>query len=139
MYSLVTGNRKPVTTVWEDFFFLPPNNPTFTYIVFNHMRPYYPLIFLSALLGYFIYKAAGAPYSDFAGYYFGSAELLHGSYQNVYDPYALNALIAQKGYTGIFVAYTPFPPFTSIVFAPFLLFPVAVAKIVFNIFSAVLF
>jgi hypothetical protein len=91
------------------------------------------------LLGYFIYKAAGAPYSDFAGYYFGSAELLHGNYQNVYDPYALNALIAQKGYTGIYVSYAPFPPFTSIVFAPFLLLPVGIAKIVFNICSAVLF
>jgi hypothetical protein len=91
------------------------------------------------LLGYFIYKAAGAPYSDFAGYYFGSAELLHGNYQNVYDPYALNALIAQKGYTGIYVSYAPFPPFTSIVFAPFLLLPVGIAKIAFNIFSAVLF
>lgn len=105
----------------------PPNNP------------YYPIIFLAALLGYFIYKAAGAPYGDFAGYYFGSAELLQGNYQHVYDPYALNALIVQKGYTGIFVSYAPFPPFTSIVLAPFLLFPAAVAKIVFNIFSAVLF
>jgi hypothetical protein len=91
------------------------------------------------LLGYFIYKAAGAPYSDFAGYYFGSTELLHGNYHNVYDPYALNALIAQKGYTGVFVSYAPFPPFTSIVLAPFLFLPIGVAKIAFNIFSAVLF
>ncbi len=91
------------------------------------------------LLGYFIYKAAGAPYSDFAGYYFGSAELLHGNYQNVYDPYTLNALIAQKGYAGIYVSYAPFPPFTSIVFAPFLLLPIGIAKIAFNIFSVVLF
>lgn len=117
--------------------------PPVTVLLSNHVRfllnPYYPLFFLAVLLGYFIYKAAGAPYSDFAGYYFGSAGLLQGNYQNVYDTYALNALIAQKGYTGIFVSYTPFPPFTSILLAPFLLFPIAVAKIVFNIFSAVLF
>lgn len=117
--------------------------PPVTVLLSNHVRPplnpYYPLFFLAVLLGYFIYKAAGAPYSDFAGYYFGSAGLLQGNYQNVYDTYALNALIAQKGYAGIFVSYTPFPPFTSILLAPFLLFPVAVAKIVFNIFSAVLF
>ncbi|THU40119.1 DUF2029 domain-containing protein [Niastella caeni] len=106
-----------------------------------HVRntPYYPLFFLAALLGYFIYRAAGAPYSDFAGYYFGSWELLHGNYQHVYDTYSLNALIAQKGHAGIFVSYAPFPPFTSIVLAPFLIFPVTVAKIVFNVFSAALF
>jgi hypothetical protein len=123
---------------------LPGNlYPSVTVLVFNHVytrfKLYYPLLFLAVLLGYFIYKAAGAPYGDFAGYYFGSAELLHGDYQNVYDAYALNALIAEKGYSGVFVSYAPFPPFTSIVLAPFLLFPVAVAKVVFNIFSAVLF
>lgn len=91
------------------------------------------------MLGYFIYKAAAAPFSDYAGYYFGSQALLQGNYQDVYDTYALNAMIAQKGYNGIFISYTPFPPFTSIVFAPFLLFPVAVSKILFNIFSASVF
>lgn len=100
---------------------------------------YYPIIFLTALLAWFIYKAAGAPFSDFAGYYFGGQELLRGNYQQVYDTYSLNAGIAQKGYTGVFVSYAPFPPFTSIVFAPFLLLPVTVSKIVFNIFSTALF
>lgn len=100
---------------------------------------YYPLIFLLALLAWFINKAAGAPFSDFGGYYFGSQELLRGNYQHVYDTYSLNALIAQKGYPGVFVCYAPFPPFTSIVFAPFLLLPIAVAKIVFNIFSTAVF
>jgi hypothetical protein len=100
---------------------------------------YYPIIFLAALLAWFIYRAAGAPFSDFAGYYFGSQELLRGNYQHVYDTYSLNALIAQKGYTGVFVCYAPFPPFTSIVFAPFLLLPITVSKIVFNIFSAAVF
>lgn len=107
-------------------------------MIYKH-NPYFPIGFLAVLLGYFIYKAAGAPFSDFAGYYFGSGELLHGHYQQVYDTYSLNALIAQKGYSNVFVSYTPFPPFTSMVFAPFLLFPVAMAKTVFTVFSAILF
>lgn len=100
---------------------------------------YYPIVFLAVLLGYFIYTAAGAPLSDFAGYYFGSQALLHGNYLQAYDTYSLNAAIAEKGFTQVFVSYTPFPPFTSIVMAPFLMLPVGAAKMVFNIFSAILF
>jgi hypothetical protein len=101
--------------------------------------PYYPLLLLAVLLAWFIFKATSAPFSDYAGYYFGSRALLQGNYEAVYDTWSLNVLIAQKGYSGIFVSYTPFPPFTSIVLAPFLLFPVAVSKILFNVFSAALF
>ncbi|WP_207513477.1 glycosyltransferase family 87 protein [Longitalea luteola] len=108
-------------------------------IIIKPSTPYYPVFFLAALLGYFIYKAADAPFGDFAGYYFGSRELLKGNYTTVYETWALNALIAREGYTGIFVSYTPFPPFTSIVLAPFLLLPVGMARIVFNIVSAALF
>lgn len=100
---------------------------------------YYPIAFLAALLAYFIYAAAGAPLSDYANYYFGSQALLHGNYLQVYDTYSLNVLIAEKGFTGVFASCTPFPPFTSVVIAPFLLLPVAASKIVFNIFSATLF
>jgi hypothetical protein len=100
---------------------------------------YYPLLFLAILLACFVFKAASAPFSDYAGYYFGSGALLQGNYEQVYDTWSLNVLIAQKGYSGVFVSYTPFPPFTSIVLAPFLLFPVAVSKILFNVFSATMF
>lgn len=123
-------------------FSIPKNNlpNTFTVlIIIKQYSSYYPVIFLAALLGYFIYKAAGAPFSDFAGYYFGSRELLQGNYKTVYDTWALNALIAREGYTGIFVSYTPFPPFTAIVLAPFLLLTLGTAKVVFNIVSAALF
>ncbi len=115
------------------------DNQMLTAIVFNSMRPDYPIIFLSVLLAYFIYKAVGAPFSDYAGYYFGSKALLQGNYQQVYDTYSLNAMIAAKGYAGVFVSYTPFPPFTSVVLAPFLVFPIAVSKVIFNIVSASLF
>ncbi len=100
---------------------------------------YYPLLVLAALLAYFIFKATSAPFSDYGSYYFGSGALLNGNYESVYDTWSLNELIAQKGYAGIFVSYAPFPPFTSIVMSPFLLFPVAVSKILFNVFSASLF
>jgi hypothetical protein len=101
--------------------------------------PYYPLLFLAVLLAWFIVKASNAPFGDYAGYYFGSRALLQGNYEAVYDTWSLNVLIAHKGYSGVFVSYTPFPPFTSIVLAPFLLFPVVVSKIIFNVFSVALF
>jgi len=107
--------------------------------VYNRFSSYYPIVPLAVLLVYFIYRSTGAPLSDFAGYYFGSAGLLQGNFKTVYDTFSLNALIAQKGYSGVYVSYSPFPPFTSVVFAPFLLLPVATAKIMFNIFSAGLF
>jgi hypothetical protein len=135
--SCIPGNRQPETGNQQ------PGNRYQTTLVFNHMQwrynQYYPVIFLAVLLGYFIFKATGAPFSDYAGYYFGSRALLQGNYETVYDNWSLNAWIAQQGYSGIFVVYTPFPPFTSMVLAPFLLLPVTVSKIVFNIFSAALF
>ncbi|HUP14333.1 MAG TPA: glycosyltransferase family 87 protein, partial [Niastella sp.] len=100
---------------------------------------YYPIALLTVMLGYFIYKASGAPLSDYAGYYFGSQALLQKNYLQVYDTYSLNVLIAEKGFKYVFASYTPFPPFTSIVLAPFLLLPVTASKIVFNIFSAGIF
>jgi hypothetical protein len=130
---------------WLPFYLAPfffPNNLTASFTVLKiiaRYTSYYPIAFLAVLLGYFIFRATGAPFSDYAGYYFGSKVLLQGNYQTVYDTYSLNALIAEKGFTGVFVSYTPFPPFTSIVLAPFLLLPVAASKIVFNIFSATIF
>ncbi len=51
----------------------------------------------------------------------------------------LNDRIAADGWHNAFVSYAPFPPFTSLVFAPFLVFPMNVAKIVFNCVSIALF
>ena len=98
------------------------------------------MIFLTVLVGYFIFSAVAAPLSDYANYYFGSIALLQGDYQLVYDMYSLNALIVAKGFDGVFACYTPFPPFTSIILAPFLVFPVVASKIIFNIvqFTAIL-
>lgn len=56
-----------------------------------------------------------------------------------YDMEALNFTIAELGHKGVYVSYAPFPPFTSLVFAPFIYLPVAWAKLSFNILSALLF
>jgi hypothetical protein len=90
-------------------------------------------------LVYCVFTAVNAPFSDYAGYYFGSKELLTGDYHRVYDTYSLNQLIGQQGYPGEFVSYSPFPPFTSLVLSPFLLLQPAASKLVFTLFSALLF
>ncbi|GAA4457683.1 hypothetical protein GCM10023092_24770 [Rurimicrobium arvi] len=79
------------------------------------------------------------PLSDFAGYYFGGKEIWSGRFMNAYDMELLNDLVAAKGHTGVYVSYAPFPPFTSLVFAPFYAIPVATAKLLFSIISCICF
>src|SRR6185437_4306866 len=78
---------------------------------------------LAALMAYFLIRSVHRPPSDFAGYYFGGTEVLRGRFANAYDLERLNKLIAGAGYPDVFVSYAPFPPFTALVFAPFLLVP----------------
>jgi glycosyl transferase family 87 len=92
----------------------------------------------AALMALFLFRSVTQPPSDFAGYYFGGRELLHGRFGNAYDMEKLNLLIAHTGYRDVFVSYAPFPPFTALVFAPFLVFPMDTAKLVFDIFSCLL-
>jgi hypothetical protein len=94
---------------------------------------------LALLLAYALRHSLSVPASDFAGYYYGSRELLTGHYQHAYDMQTLNNLITGDGYKGVFVSYAPFPPFTSLVLAPFLLFPMGMAKVIFNLVCAALF
>ena len=94
---------------------------------------------LALFLGYYLIRSASAPWSDFAGYYFGGRELLAGRGANAYDMEKLNSLIWQAGYRDVFVSYAPFPPFTSLVFAPFLFLPMGSAKLAFSAVSCVLF
>ena len=93
---------------------------------------------LGALMAFFIFRSVTQPPSDFAGYYFGGRELLHGRFGNAYDLEKLNLLIARAGYRDVFVSYAPFPPFTALVFAPFLAFPMGAAKLLFEAFSCLL-
>jgi hypothetical protein len=95
-----------------------------------------PLALLFVVL---IVSSLHAGFSDFASYYFGSRLLLAGNYQNAYENIKLNQWIYEQGYHGIFASYTPFPPFTAIVFSLFTLLPVETAKLLFNILSATAF
>ncbi|MDP1726785.1 MAG: glycosyltransferase family 87 protein [Bacteroidota bacterium] len=95
-----------------------------------------PLVLLFLLL---IIKSASYSYSDFASYYFGSKLLLQGNYQEVYENYRFNQYIYESGFQNLFVSFTPFPPFSSILFAPFTLMPPGISKLVFNILSATVF
>jgi Protein of unknown function (DUF2029). len=104
----------------------------------NRLHHTTALLPLAALLLYFIVKAITAPLGDYATYYFGSLELWRGNYTTAYDACSLSASAASQGYT-VFAVYTPFPPFTALVMAPFLLLPITWSKLIFNIFSATLF
>src|ERR1700677_3437562 len=90
-------------------------------------------------LAFGLRRSWSAPPSDFAGYYYGSQALIHGHYTEAYDMTQLNDRIVADGYHDVFVSYTPFPPFTSLVFAPLLIFPMNVARIIFNGISIALF
>jgi hypothetical protein len=86
-----------------------------------------------------LYRSLSAPASDFAGYYYGGRALIHRDYSGAYDMVQLNDRIAAAGYRDVLVSYTPFPPFTALVFAPFFAWPMGVAKVVFNCLSIGLF
>ena len=94
---------------------------------------------LALLLGVFVVRSVPMPLSDFAGYYFGGRPLLSGHFMDAYDMEKLNFAIARAGQHDVFVSYAPFPPFTSLVFAPFLLFPPGTARLLFDSFSSLLF
>lgn len=102
-------------------------------------RTLYYLLPLILLLVAFIVRSTDRPLSDFAGYYFGGTELLNGNFMGAYDMEALNFNILRLGYKDVYVSYAPFPPFTSLIFAPFIGLPVAWAKLCFVIFSALVF
>src|SRR5579859_2256184 len=97
--------------------------------------------FLPLLLvfGYGLKRSWSAPTGDFAVYYGGSREIVHGRYPDAYDLRRLNAAIIADGYSGVFVSYVPNPPTSAFLCAPLLLLPMGVSKIVFNIFSCGIF
>lgn len=97
------------------------------------------LLPLLLLLAVCVRRAGSVPFSDYAGYYSGSRELLRGHSLDAYNMLQLNLSIEAQGYKDVFVSYAPFPPFTSLVFAPFILFPMALSKILFNCCSCALF
>ncbi|HEY4064847.1 MAG TPA: glycosyltransferase family 87 protein, partial [Puia sp.] len=105
----------------------------------NRRSPLLYLLPLMLLLGVCVKRAVSVPFSDYAGYYSGSRELLRGHPLDAYNMLQLNLTIEAQGYKDVFVSYAPFPPFTSLVLAPFLLLPMGLSKILFNCCSCALF
>jgi hypothetical protein len=100
---------------------------------------YFCFIPLIVLLLFFVVKATGLGYADFASYYFGSQLLLSGDYLTAYDTASLNLSISDQGFRNLFVSYTPFPPFTAVFFYPFTLLSIESSKIIFNCISCTSF
>lgn len=88
---------------------------------------------------FLVIRSASFAWSDYAGYYYGSRELLKGNYLTVYDTQSLNALILEQSHKSVFVSYAPFPPFTSLLFLPFTIMSIEFSKLIFNILSCCLF
>jgi hypothetical protein len=103
------------------------------------MRRYLWFIPLLLTLAFGLRRSWSAPPSDFAGYYYGGLALIHGHSSEAYDMTLLNDRIAADGQQDVLVSYAPFPPVTSLVFAPFLVFSMDIAKLVFNGVSIALF
>jgi hypothetical protein len=103
------------------------------------IKRYLWFIPLLLALAFGLRRSVSSPPSDFAGYYYGGKALLQGQYPGAYDMTTLNDRIAADGYKDVFVSYAPFPPFSSLIVAPFLPLPMHLAKIVFNCFSIAVF
>ena len=90
-------------------------------------------------LAFGLRRSSSQPPSDFAGYYYGGRALIHGQYADAYDMAKLNDRILADGYTDVLVSYAPFPPFSSLIFAPFFGWKMPAAKLIFNLFSIAVF
>lgn len=90
-------------------------------------------------LAFGLRRSSSQPPSDFAGYYYGGRALVHGQYTDAYDMAKLNDRILADGYKNVLVSYAPFPPFSSLIFAPFYGWKMPVANLIFNLFSIAVF
>lgn len=79
--------------------------------------------------------------NDFGNYYYGSKLLVEGKFdQRVYsDLHHFNEHIRAYGETNFFENYSPVPPFSAIFYIPFCLLSSNQAKLLFNLFSLVVF
>ncbi|UPT69307.1 MAG: DUF2029 domain-containing protein [Flavobacterium sp. JAD_PAG50586_2] len=104
------------------------------------VKTYYFLLPLLLLCGFYAYKAVGFEIHDFSNYYFGGTFLADGNFSAaIYFPHKFNQAIASLGYQNIFVSYAPNTPFLALLFVPFSLLSVTIAKLVFNCISIGIF
>jgi hypothetical protein len=98
---------------------------------------WFPLIFF---LFFCIYQATRSPVHDFANYYFGSYFVVKGEFdKSLYEPLVFNQKIISAGVKDIWASYSPNPPFTTLLFLPFVYLDIEDAKLMFNILSVALF
>ncbi|MBK8599165.1 MAG: DUF2029 domain-containing protein [Flavobacterium sp.] len=104
------------------------------------LSKYYGFFPLILLLVFYGFKAIYFPIHDFANYYFGGKFLAEQHFSSsIYFPFEFNRAINTTGQTGIFASYAPNTPFLALLFAPFSLLPIAIAKLIFNGISILLF
>jgi hypothetical protein len=102
----------------------------------KELKPYHFFIPLLLLCAFYACKAIGFQIHDFANYYFGGKFLTHGSFDyKMYFPYEFNKAIYELWYRNIFASYAPNTPFLAVVFVPFSIVPVVIAKLIFNLIS----
>jgi hypothetical protein len=90
--------------------------------------------------GISIYISTNRPVSDFGNYYFGSKFLHEGKFNaEVYDCWSFNKMIVAEGEKGLYENYTPVPPFSAVFYLPFSSCSLFTAKLIFNIFSLLIF
>lgn len=95
----------------------------------------YFLLFLLGLTGMLLVTYR-APLSDYGNYYYGSKFLAEGKFSaSVYDPWTFNEMIRAENQTGLYENYTPVPPFSLVVYLPFVFFNPLLSKFLFSLFS----
>lgn len=88
-----------------------------------------------------IFKTSGQPLGDFGNYYYGSKLLLDGKFDSrIYSSlHWFNEEAAAYGENGFFGNYIPVPPFSALLYSPFVWFGSNLAKVIFNGVGLVLF
>ncbi len=104
---------------------------------FTHTLGY---LFIALICSAFVFIAIDFAPHDFANYYFGGFFFREGLFSpDIYFPHLFNQEIEALGHKNLFVNFAPNTPFLGIVFYPFTFFSLAIAKIIFNSISLILF
>ncbi|MCU0423118.1 MAG: DUF2029 domain-containing protein [Bacteroidia bacterium] len=104
-------------------------------LLFNHLYEGLSAVIIALLIALSATKAIG----DFGNYYYGSLFLLDGSWGPwVFDTASFNLKIYELGQRNYFLDYTPVPPFSALLYIPFVFSPIAKAKLLWNIINGIL-
>jgi len=100
----------------------------------------FAILSLALFCATLVYLSWTHPVHDFANYYFGGKFMREGRFTSqLYFPYTFNQMIVATGQPPLFAGFAPNTPFLAMLFMPLSWLPIGVAKIVFNLGSAILF